>query len=557
MMASINYAFFCLIFQLVLCESRYFPSFEKEEYRELSTIESSEIGLKIDRSEELSTHGIANTATPVNDEISSMASSSSPVDAENATNMADNSTVTEMELVNFLPENDIENVTDSNKTTDEIESATSTTSKSLLQMETNQLENMSTDFDSFSSPSSPLPYELDVSVNFEESFDFDANATTSDEITDMSLYEKPLVNVSMGSNFGIANGSELDRRLLNQSQDTISVSAWSSDADHEEEEKKEEGEGGNEDALKEFTEEENTVEEEKDRRGNKSTSDIIDYNGIDETDQGCGIPSSGHRSRRKRIVGGTRVIYGQLPWLVSLHFRGQHPFINRTGFNHLCGASLISPSWLLTTAHCFSTKVSKTDDIFNTTFWSAVVGEYSLAVEEKTEKRVEIAEIIIHENFTYLPVLKYDVALLKLTEPVTETQHIKFICLDQENIINPGEMCTVAGWGVHSYEGTGSAYPFQTTLTVLSQDDCDEKVKHLNAYYRRIYSDYETKFCADSDKVEDSCQGDSGGPLQCYRNGRWYVTGLVSSGYGCGELPGVYARVGYVIDWIKDQMKQN
>ena len=51
--------------------------------------------------------------------------------------------------------------------------------------------------------------------------------------------------------------------------------------------------------------------------------------------------------------------------------------------------------------------------------------------------------------------------------------------------------------------------------------------------------------CA-GEEGKDACQNDSGGPLT--KDGE--IIGIVSWGSGCGRLPGVYARVTHVKDWI-------
>lgn len=64
------------------------------------------------------------------------------------------------------------------------------------------------------------------------------------------------------------------------------------------------------------------------------------------------------------------------------------------------------------------------------------------------------------------------------------------------------------------------------------------------------------QICAyDPKAASDACQGDSGGPLQMFESKSLAiatVVGVVSFGASCGtELPGVYTRVAFYIDWIE------
>lgn len=51
-------------------------------------------------------------------------------------------------------------------------------------------------------------------------------------------------------------------------------------------------------------------------------------------------------------------------------------------------------------------------------------------------------------------------------------------------------------------------------------------------------------------------QGDSGGPLMFPVKNTYYLIGIVSSGYGCGEpgYPGIYTRVTSFLNFILSNM---
>lgn len=100
----------------------------------------------------------------------------------------------------------------------------------------------------------------------------------------------------------------------------------------------------------------------------------------------------------------------------------------------------------------------------------------------------------------------------------------------------------------------------KTQLDTVPLDKCNEKV----LFYNNFISDLaafrdgliEGQYCAqDPQGKNESCVGDSGGPLQMFDESNYgiaTVVGIVSFGIGCGsDVPGIYTRVGYYLNWIE------
>ena len=100
-----------------------------------------------------------------------------------------------------------------------------------------------------------------------------------------------------------------------------------------------------------------------------------------------------------------------------------------------------------------------------------VTGEYNLGKADGTEQVIPIEQIFIHPNFNPPSTgTDYDVALIKLKEPITFNNDVRPVCLPTSDF-PPGTNCYVTGWG-NTREGGNIA---QVNMT-YRQDLHDNRV---------------------------------------------------------------------------------
>lgn len=238
--------------------------------------------------------------------------------------------------------------------------------------------------------------------------------------------------------------------------------------------------------------------------------------------------------RVKRVIGGKEAVAHSWPWIVN--------FIDQDN-RQQCAGSIIAREWILTAAHCFLfDPVPAPPIIKNYTFH---VADHRLNFTDQEEYILNISNVYIHP--WYVPGSSvspgdYDIALVKLSEPLFFSDYVQPVCLAESNAtFNENDTCYLVGWGntmnVPSYNR--SSYLKEVRLDLVSLNECNSNVSYQGQISERF-------ICAGRKEGGiDGCYGDSGGSYQCDRNGTWKQLGIMIWGIGCAEPNhyGVYTDV--------------
>ena len=255
-----------------------------------------------------------------------------------------------------------------------------------------------------------------------------------------------------------------------------------------------------------------------------------------------------------RVIGGQQAGAGQFPWAAAVLDSGEAVRADAI----LCGASVISPSWVITAAHCVLDYDNEYPDSLSPAPWGDYVQPGALDVLTGTTslagsggQRLAVAAIYPHPGYTGLD-NDFDVALLRLAQPTTAPAiTLQTTSTADASLERAGTSGVVPGWG-----WTGSSYPLEQrylSLPILSDATC-ETAYPPGRTSRGVPTEYRASsmLCAGYlTGGRDACQGDSGGSLAVPGPAGWRLVGVVSWGDGCGEpgLPGVYSRVSASVGW--------
>lgn len=232
-----------------------------------------------------------------------------------------------------------------------------------------------------------------------------------------------------------------------------------------------------------------------------------------------------------QVVGGEPVPDGKYKFLAALRdtTRG-----NTAYQQQFCGGTLIDRNSVLTAAHCLESVTAPQLRV--------TVGLTSLREPGQGQTR-SVESIARHPQYTTsLITFRYDAAVLTLDRPVKNIVVARIPATDDNELEDPGDEATVAGWGstVKQPSNNDPRYPVrmqEAQVPIVS-----------DATAKRAYGadDYEPRLMlAAGRENKDTCQGDSGGPIFVKRDtGPPLQIGITSFGNGCGarNFPGVYTE---------------
>ncbi|KAF7246936.1 Transmembrane protease serine 12 [Varanus komodoensis] len=136
-----------------------------------------------------------------------------------------------------------------------------------------------------------------------------------------------------------------------------------------------------------------------------------------------------------RIVGGHDAQLGAWPWQVSLQVYELH-----SGYDHVCGGSLISNNSILTAAHCIK-------EWMNPTLWRAVIGLHNRHKFSSYTVKRRVKTIMIHSNYSW-DTNENDVALFMLIRYIKYNKYVQPICLPDTHLLAKAVYpCYITGWG--------------------------------------------------------------------------------------------------------------
>jgi prostatin (serine protease 8) len=242
-----------------------------------------------------------------------------------------------------------------------------------------------------------------------------------------------------------------------------------------------------------------------------------------------------------RITNGRDANVGEFPHQISLQWSALGG-----AYQHVCGGSILTESWILTAGHCI-TEIQPAGEM------KVHAGIVKLVGDVNQWQEANVVERIVHPDYQG-GVNPNDIALLRLATPLVFNDLVKPIGLPTAGAIPEGAT-VLSGWGSTS-TGIIANYPnhLQTVdMEIIPIPECGDALTSVLGSPEPLA---DTNVCTGPlTGAISACSGDSGGPLI---QGDVQI-GIVSWGVipcGSSGAPSVYTRVSAFIDFITQHVPQ-
>jgi secreted trypsin-like serine protease len=231
---------------------------------------------------------------------------------------------------------------------------------------------------------------------------------------------------------------------------------------------------------------------------------------------------AGAAQRPARIVGGATAPAGTAPWTAALV---AHNLSAHSGA--YCGATVASPTAVITAAHCVLEGPSRFDVVTGRSILSATDGQ-----------RLPVTSVDLDPAYRR-DRTGHDAAVVHLGSPTTAPA-IGIATAETAGLAAPGARLLVTGWGIVTDRDRAASDSLrEATVPVQRNRKC-------RMSYRQAFNG--AQMICSAGGLPDACHGDSGGPLVSLDGAAPTLVGIVSfGGRRCGDstFPGVYTRVSY------------
>ncbi|CAB3381345.1 Hypothetical predicted protein [Cloeon dipterum] len=228
------------------------------------------------------------------------------------------------------------------------------------------------------------------------------------------------------------------------------------------------------------------------------------------------------RAGERLIIGGIEATVGEIPWQVS---------IQSTSGIHLCGGTIISNDFIVTSAYCSA---------FEPSSYKVISGTLEAAHPGSTH---DVTEIFSHADYNETT-SENDISIWRVNPPFTFDANTNAIKLPTQSVESiPGTLMTISGWGYTSATTPYSDVLLKVEEPIVSKSDCNTVYSSSGGIALNV-------ICAGFPGSNvGACIRDTGGPL--FLNGE--LRGIFN-GLGCdfpvATYPDQFTEVSAYRDWI-------